>query len=391
MRVYFGVCGIGLGHVGRCIPVANRLRKAGNEVAFSTYKEAVSYVKQEKFPLFEAPPIYFAVRPDGGVDFRLTTAKPGIFSIFIFLNQLKAEIEFLKKYRPDFVVSDSRLSTIIAASLLKIPAVTILNVYRITIPREKRFLSLAKIADGGILTVIGKIWTMSKAVLVPDFPSPYTLSTDNLAVPPWRKDKIKLIGPTIPIRAEDLPEREEIRRSLGLDDRPLIFVPISGPPEERTYFTCLMKQFLKDFPKDYQIIMSLGSPDSSTEPVKTENMIIYDWLPNRFEVLKACDLVVSRASLGTLTQAICYGKPLILIPTPNQTEQLNNARRAEELGVATVLDQKKLNYAQLLSTVQEFFMSDRYKAGAEEIQREVSKYDAIETMVKMITGFGGQS
>jgi UDP:flavonoid glycosyltransferase YjiC (YdhE family) len=49
MRIYFGVCGIGLGHVGRCIPIANRLREMGNDVAFSTYSEAVNYITQEKF------------------------------------------------------------------------------------------------------------------------------------------------------------------------------------------------------------------------------------------------------------------------------------------------------------------------------------------------------
>ncbi|MDQ1280306.1 MAG: UDP-N-acetylglucosamine--N-acetylmuramyl-(pentapeptide) pyrophosphoryl-undecaprenol [Thermoproteota archaeon] len=387
--MYFGVCGIGLGHVGRCIPIANSLRQAGNEVAFSTYKEAISYVKRENYHLFRAPPIYFAVKSDGGVDFRLTTAKPGIFSIFIFLNQLKKEIEFLKRYSPDFVVSDSRLSTIIAAFLLKIPALTILNLYRITIPREKRFLHLAKIADGGILTIIGRIWNMSKAVLVPDFPYPYTLSVENLLVPPWRRKKIKLIGPTIPTRAEDLPEAAEIRRSFGLDDRPLIFVPISGPPEERRYFTDLMKQLLRNFSNDYQIIMSLGSPSSQTEPIRSGSMITYDWLPNRFEVLKACDLVISRAGLGTITQAICYGKPLLLIPTPHQTEQLNNAKRAEKLGVAMILDQKALNCDLLLSAVKKFFSLDSYKIKAEEIQREVSRYDAVNTTVKMIKDLSG--
>lgn len=391
MRVYFGVCGIGLGHVGRCIPIANRLREMGNEVAFSTYKEAINYVKQENFPLFEAPPIYFAVRPDGGVDFRQTTANPGIFSIFIFLNQLRAEIEFIRTYNPDLVVSDSRLSTLLAAKLLEIPAVILLNLYRVTIPRERRFLRLARIADGGIFTVLDKMWTMGRSVLIPDFPLPYTLSVDNLGIPPWRREKIKLIGPIIPTKAEELPKREEIRESLGFDDSPLIFVPISGSPEERKYFTNLLKQFFKEFPEDYHIVMSLGCPNSSTEPVRNGNTIVYNWLPNRFEFLKACDLVISRASLGTLTQAVCYGKPLVLIPTPNQTEQLNNAKRAEELGVAKVIDQKKLNYKGFLSTVQEVFTSDHYKKRAEEIQREVSKYDAVETTVKIITNFGEKS
>ena len=388
MRVYFGVCGIGLGHAGRCIPIAKRLVEMGNDIAFSAYREAEEYIKKENFQHFVAPPINLTINPDGGVDFRKTTVNPGIFSICIFLNQLKAEIKFLKSYKPSFVISDSRLSTLLAALLLEIPVVTILNLYRITIPRERRFLQLAKIADGGILTVIGKIWTMGKIVLIPDFPYPYTLSINNLGIPPWRKNKIRLIGPIIPVKPEDLPKREEIRKNLGLEDsKHLIFVPISGSPEEKKYLICLLKRFFKDFPKDYHILISLGSPKSSTEPIQEGNMLVYDWLPNRFEVLKACDLVVSRASLGTVTQAICYGKPLLLIPTPNQTEQLNNAKRAEELCVAKVLKQKELSYNSLLFAVQEIFASNNYKEKAEEIQKKVLKHDAVEAIVKYITNF----
>jgi UDP-N-acetylglucosamine--N-acetylmuramyl-(pentapeptide) pyrophosphoryl-undecaprenol N-acetylglucosamine transferase len=125
MRAYFGVCGVGLGHVGRCIPVAKKLRSMGNQILFSTYLEACDFVKREQFPLCNAPPISFAIRPDGGVDFQRTTVYPGIFSIAIFLRQLNAEIEFMRSFQPDFVISDSRVSTLVAAKILDIPSVTI--------------------------------------------------------------------------------------------------------------------------------------------------------------------------------------------------------------------------------------------------------------------------
>lgn len=260
MKVYFGANGIGLGHVGRCIPIAKRLHEMGNDVAFSTYKEAIEYVKRENIPVFNAPAMYFAVRPDGGVDFRQTTANPGVFSVFIFLKQLRAEIEFLKSYNPDLVVSDSRISTIVAALLLGIPVITILNLYRITIPRERRFLRLATIADGGILTVIGKIWTMSRIVLIPDFPQPYTLSQNNLGIPPSREKKIRLIGPVISTMPDDLPDVGEIRGRLGLDDRPLIFVPISGQLEERAYLIGVLKEILRNFPSSSVSLKDIVNP-----------------------------------------------------------------------------------------------------------------------------------
>jgi uncharacterized protein (TIGR00661 family) len=388
MKVYFGVCGVGLGHVGRCMPVAKKLRKRGDHVLFSTYKDACDYVERENFPLCKAPPLSYAVRPDGGVDFRKTTADPGIFSTYIFLTQVRAEIEFMRSFNPDFVFSDSRLSSLAAAKLLGIPSVTVLNTYKVTIPRERRFLTLAQIADGGILTIIGESWALGKKILIPDFPLPNTLSLANLEIPLRRRRKIEFIGPVLPIRPEELPEKKEIRQKLGYSDEILIFVPISGSAQDKAYLSLVLKRLLRKLPANYRIVMSLGQPGSSSAPVTEGNITVYTWMDNRFEYLKACDLVISRAGLGTLSQAICYGKPLLVIPTPSQTEQLNNAKRAMELGVAKVLSQKDLKHKQFTSTIREMCILEAYVKTAEALKADVSKLDATETMVRVITSLG---
>ncbi len=385
MRIYFGVCGVGLGHVGRCIPVAHKLLDRGDEVLFSTYSDACDYVRREGFPLREVPSIYFAVKPDGTVDFKQTTVYPGIFSTGIFLNQLRAELKYMKDFEPDFVVSDSRVSTILAARLLGVPLVTVLNLYRVSIPREKRFLNLAQAADGGILTILGRVWNMGEEVLIPDFPQPYTLSANNLGIPPRRRRKVRLIGPFIQEKPNDLPSREEIRMKLGFDeDKQLIFVSISGPSAEKRQLIAMMRGLVKKFPDDYSIIMSLAESTSFEEPLREGNVTIYPWLPNRAEVMKACDIVVSRAGLGTISQAVCYGKPLVLIPTPSHTEQMNNAKRTRDLKLGKILDQRKLCYETLRLTVDEV-LSEPYRRRAEEVRREVVKYDAVKTMVEVLS------
>lgn len=383
MRVYFGVNGVGLGHIGRCIPIAQKLIEMGDKILFSTYSDACGYVERKNLPLCKAPPISYVVKQDGEIDFRQTTANPGIFSLFIFMNQLRAEIRFMRSFTPDVIVSDSRVSTIVAAKLLDIPVFTLLNIYRVTIPRERRFLQLAKIADGGILTVIGKIWNMGKEIFIPDFPRPYTISINNLSIPPGRERKIRFIGPILPIKPKELPDRVTIRKKLGLGDEYLILAPISGPSQEKHYFSSILRQILKKLPDKYHIIMSLGLPTSNEPPTKDGNMIVYDWLPNRFEVLKACDLVISRAGLGTITHAICYGKPLILIPTPSQTEQVGNAKRVTELGIAKIIEQNSLNYSHLNSTVQEMLLGNIINR-AHQIQKDTEQYDAIETVIETI-------
>jgi len=187
------------------------------------------------------------------------------------------------------------------------------------------------------------------------------------------------------VRPNELPSQKQIRKKLGLSEsKPVIFAPISGPVKERAYFTGVLRQIFGEFPDDYEIVMSLGYPNASTKPIRKGNVTVYKWLPNRFEYLKACDLVVARAGHGTLAQSICYGKPIILVPTPSHTEQLNNAGRAVELGIAEMIEQEDLNKQTLLVTVEKLLKDERFKDRIKQIQEEVIKLDGIETAVKNI-------
>ncbi|MCW4027209.1 MAG: hypothetical protein NWE76_06985 [Candidatus Bathyarchaeota archaeon] len=388
MRVYFGVCGIGLGHAGRCIPIAKRLVERGAEVLFSTYRDAVEYVEHAGFPLVEAPSVGFVVKPDGTVDFRQTVANPGpILASFTLTKQVEAEIRFMRAFKPDVVVSDSRVSPLLAAKMLKIPDVCILNQFQIIIPRRSRLLRLAKLVDTDALAMIGKLWTSGAAhLMIPDFPPPYTLSTGNLRIPQSYQKRVQLIGPILPVHPQELPTKEELRKNLGLDeDLPLVFLPISGPADERAYITDALQRIVTDFPKDYQVVMSLGYPVDSPKPIRTENVTIYSWVPNRYEYLKACDLVVSRAGHGTLTQGISYGKPMVLIPTPSHTEQLNNAYRVQELGIAKVLQQKDVNAESLIGTVKRMLADGSYRERIDEVQAQISRLNGLESVVETIT------
>jgi len=390
MRVHFSPCGLGLGHVGRCVPIAKKLEERGAEILFSTYRDGVRYVHQEGFPVVEVPPVGFTVKPDGTVDFRQSMVDPGpFFTSFTVLKQVDAEIEVMKAFEPDVVVSDTRVSPLIAAKLLEIPRVSILNQFQIIVPRRSRFLRLAKLVDAGALAIIGKIWTSGTRVLIPDFPPPYTLSAGNLRIPNSYEKRVKLIGPILPVHPNELPSKRELREKLGLShDKPLIFAPISGPVKERAYFTGILRRIFKEFPEDYQIVMSLGYPNASTRPVKNGNLTIYKWVPNRFEYLKACDLIIARAGHGTLTQSICYGKPLVLVPTPSHTEQLNNAKRAAELDIAEIVEQDNLNKQTLLAAVQKMLETDKLGERIKEIQEDAIKLNGLETAIQIIEEAG---
>ncbi len=186
------------------------------------------------------------------------------------------------------------------------------------------------------------------------------------------------------MRSDDLPDQKALRKKLGLaEDKPIVFAPISGPAKERAYFTGILRQIFSKFPDDYQVVMSLGYPNSSAEPVTNGNLIIHGWIPNRFEYLKACDLVVSRGGHGTLSQSICYGKPTILVPTPSHTEQFNNAKKAVDLGVAELIPQENLNKNVLLVAVRKL-LENNFQERSKQLQNEVIKCDGLETAARII-------
>jgi UDP:flavonoid glycosyltransferase YjiC (YdhE family) len=385
MRVYFAPCGIGLGHVGRCIPIAKKLLEKNVEIMFSTYREGIHYVEQQKLPLTKAPPIGFQVKPDGTIDFKLTAVNPGPFlSTFTLMKQVDAEVRAIQRFKPDVVVSDSRISPLLAARMLGVPRVCILNQFQVIIPRRKRFLRLARFADSVTLTLVGKMWTSGNVTLIPDFPKPYTICAGNLNIPKNYRKNVRLIGPLLPVRPNALPTKEELREKLKLPaDKPVIFAPISGPVRERAFLMKILREILLEFPENYTVVMSLGYPKADHEPVHHGNVTIYKWIPNRFEYLKASDLVIGRAGHGTLTQCLCYGKPMILVPTPSHTEQISNAKQVADMGAAKIIQQEKLDKETLLKNVQQILVSE-IPERLKEIQEEVLKYDGLEKAVGTI-------
>jgi UDP:flavonoid glycosyltransferase YjiC (YdhE family) len=245
-------------------------------------------------------------------------------------------------------------------------------------------LRLAKLADFITLTIIGKMWTSGNLVLIPDFPKPYTICTGNLMIPKSYRKNVRLIGPILPVHPNSLPSEKELRKKLRLSiDKPVIFAPISGPIKEKAFLIGILRKILLEFPDEYEVIISLGYPNADNKPIHHGNVTIYKWVPNRFEYLKACDLIICRAGHGTITQCMSYGKPIILVPTPSHTEQLSNARQAENLGIAKTIQQEELSKEKLLKSIQGL-LKNNFNERLKEVQEETLKHDGQENAVRAI-------
>jgi UDP-N-acetylglucosamine--N-acetylmuramyl-(pentapeptide) pyrophosphoryl-undecaprenol N-acetylglucosamine transferase len=387
LRVYVAPCGIGLGHITRCEPIADALVSQGAEVVYSTYSDGLDYARRRGLPTLPTVSIGFKDKEDGTVDFKMTATTSG-FSLGVkrFLEQLTAEIRNIKRFKPDVVLSDSRVSSLIAGKLMGVPVALILNQFRVEIvkrpsakkitPVERLFFLIANIFWLFFRTLLGGIWASSNLMLIPDFPAPYTISASNLAIPKRYKKKVKLIGPIV----SDDPKRRSSRGALNgslffASRKPLIYAAVSGPKTERTVLAGLLLESLGGFPSEYEVVISRGEPNGSSTPVRDRNLTVYGWIEDQYEVLEASSVVVSRAGHGTIMKAIMLGKPMILIPIPDHTEQYGNAKRASKLGLAEIVPQREVTTERLLDATKKLLRSP--PAGMERLNRNTPFTEAI--------------
>ncbi|RLI02342.1 hypothetical protein DRO31_04350 [Candidatus Bathyarchaeota archaeon] len=368
-RIYFGVCGMGLGHITRTLPIAQSVIAEGGQVLLSTYLESVDYVHKFGLPVVSAPDLSMNVDITGSIDIKAATLLSGMGSALTFLDQVRFEMQTIQAFEPDLVFADTRLSSIYAARLLKIPIVSILNQYLPRVPRERDTIFF-RVIDGMIMTTLGRSWALSSIILIPDFPEPYTISLDSLRIPRRIGARVKLVGSIIPQTPNKNNRVKEIREELGVrEDQKLIYAGISGPRSEKIPLIKLLIPILSRFPDRYKVIMSMGIPNGGSRKIQRGNLTLIPWIENRFDYLDACDAVISRGGHETLMQSISYGKPSVIIPMPKHPEQYGNARRAMEMNVAKSIHQREVTLEHLVQRVDEVLESAKIR----DVLREINE------------------
>ena len=386
-RIYFGTCGMGLGHISRSVPIAQEVLRRGGEVLFSTYLESVYYANNFGLPVVAAPDLSMEVDVTGSIDIKAATLLSGVGNIMTFLDQVRFEIQTMQAFDPHLVFADTRLSSIYAARLLKIPVVLLLNQFLPRVPRESDTVFF-KFLDGFIMTTLGRSWALSSVILIPDFPEPYTISLDSLRIPRRIGARVKLVGSILGQPPGMNSRIKEIRESLGVnEDQKLIYAGISGPRAEREPLINMLIPVLSRFPDRYRVIMSMGVPNGGSRVLHTGNLTIVPWIENRFDYLEACDAVISRGGHETLMQSISYSKPSIIIPVPKHPEQYGNARRAVELKVARAMHQRDISLDHLVQRLDEVLESSKVRRVLEEINEKERLGDGLNRTVESLAEY----
>ena len=171
----------------------------------------------------------------------------------------------MAKFGPSLVVSDSRLSTVLAARQKSYPVITMLNQFKVLFPPRFHGEPVGRFYERIAGDVLGLLWSLSDQVLMTDLPPPYTIGESNLEGTDV-SNIVRYVGFTSP-RVEISEEQlKSARQQLGIDGRPLVFIQISGPDATKQRFVDTVMRSTNALAKSYNVVVSLGYLNGSGRP-----------------------------------------------------------------------------------------------------------------------------
>jgi UDP-N-acetylglucosamine--N-acetylmuramyl-(pentapeptide) pyrophosphoryl-undecaprenol N-acetylglucosamine transferase len=387
-RVYFAVFGSGLGHVSRILDITERVRRDGDEFRYSCSGQAQNYLNMhgQEENVLKSPSFDVEWTQEGSFSSKDFIPRfPYMFNSF--LKQIAFERTNISRFDPQVVVSDSRLSPVLAAREKSYPILTMLNQFKVSFPPRFSGKGVGRIYERFAGDVLGLLWSLSDEVLMTDLPPPYTIGEANLAGTDVSRI-VRYVGFTSP-EVEISRERLEMaRRLLSIDGRPLAFFQISGPDVTKRTFRDTVLQATEALAKRYNIIISMGYPSGSGEPRRLANGAwIYDWCPIKDELFMLSSLVVARAGHRTIGQCIDTGKPAVLIPIHNHSEQIGNANKFSKLGLGIDIRSEKLTALNLEESVETCLNDSSYRNNVEKLRAVSKKYNGIGRCAEIIDSY----
>lgn len=390
MRAYFTPYGVGLGHASRLVTIANEinLKRRDIDIVFSSFGEAVNYILLHNYHCNNVPPVEFAWGVDGGFSVKHSISQLPRW-MYNFNRQINYEITNIKKFQPRVILSDTRLSPLISSKLIDIPSIVLLNQIKLLLSPRLREFKIARLFESMTGEFLGTMWNAADMILVPDLPSPFTISENNTWNIGATVKKIKYVGFTTIKKNTKEEELEKIYIKLALDKlKPIVFIHISGPMETRKPLLNFIKANITLFDKDIQFIISEGRPNGSTEPIKINNNCWYfEWCLIRDQLFEICTVLIIRAGHNTISQAIQFGKPIISIPIENHGEQLGNAAKIEKLGIGKVIHPKNLTIGILNQTIDEVLKTKNYREKMSSLKKLSEKLNGIENIMEIVRSF----
>lgn len=387
-KAYFTPYGVGLGHASRMMMLAERLGESDVDIRFSSFGEGAHYISMQGYECMTVPPVEFAWSTEGGFSVKHSISNIPLW-FTNFPRQIRDEINNIIKYDPNIVVSDTRLSSLVASKILNIPSIVILNQVKLLLSPRLREFKICRTWEKMNGELVGHIWRIADRILVPDLPPPYTIAEQNTWDISSVMKKLEYVGFTAPKSYITEAQLRETAAQLGIDrSKPIVFIHISGPLKTRIPIIRTSIEACKSLRPEIQYVISEGRPGGDIKPRKITRLgWYYEWCPIRDEIFAMSDVLVLRGGHTTISQAIQFGKPLITIPIENHSEQLGNSNKIAKIGIGIRLEANKIKANQITCAIHQLLDDNRFQQKAEELMRLTERLDGIDNIVKIVRSY----
>jgi uncharacterized protein (TIGR00661 family) len=297
VKIFYGICGEGMGHSGRSIALIERLTALGHSVTIFTFAHAFRLLTNSGYRPHAIHGLQFRERADGGVD---------VFgSLINFSHYLSSRRESLDRIRqlalaeqPDLCITDFEPLTALAAVSLGVPCYSVDNQHRFCEPLGREFpwflRTYARLAGAFVRRWIKGPRERIVAVFHECPPSRYFVSINTLL-----RDRIANLRPTTGDHIL-LYGRGELGKRMAR--------VASTVGERFTAYGC--------------------------DPVDAPNIEFKATNYDEFAAdLAACKAVLCSGGQQLIGEARYFGKPMLIVPIPQQHEQEINARIAQQEGI----------------------------------------------------------
>ena len=199
-------------------------------------------------------------------------------------------------------------------------------------------------------------------------------------------------------RGFDALSREEARSRLGIPDNQPMLLSVWGSLGS-DYMNDIMAEFVPIAMEEnrFNMIHSAGKrgydklvssilAHCSSEELKNKGIEIRDYIFDMPIIMAAADLIICRSGASTLAELAAMGKPAMLIPSPNVTNnhQEKNARQLEKAGAAMVLLEGEFDAKERFREVSELIMDSTRLAMMSEKMRSCCVSDATGKIADLI-------
>ena len=215
-------------------------------------------------------------------------------------------------------------------------------------------------------------------------------------------EKVTVTG--TPVRGEFARyTRESARAELGLDPREPLVVSVWGSlgSGHMNHILLDMLPMLRG-QRRFRMIHSVGSRDhkefqeflaqQKLDPADC-NVDAREYIFDMPRVMAAADLILCRAGASTLAELTYMGKPVLIVPSPNVTDnhQEKNARVLEQAGGAKVFLEGEFDADSLLREIERLLESPGELEAMSGAMRALSVPDATDKIVDQILSLTGKA